>query len=185
MVAHPSTGLLFVGTVVHFVPGKKKENHMSRESAVTTNVPVVDESGWRQELDYLNRLLEGRPTEPEAKQQAKNELEKHDGVVNTIETEIAQVRALTASANSFLSPLDRKRLADRLEALEEQLREAHKLRERSIRKSGGAIKDCKEADKLRSRWLELKKRDRDIDAARSVGRGRPSELSIGMPKRWA
>jgi len=154
-----------------------------QESAVSTNSPIVDESNWKQELESLNQLLTGRLTEPEAKAYAKSELVKHDGVVHTIETEIAQAKAVAASATSFLSPVDRKRIADRLESLEFDLGQARRLRERSIRLCGGSIRDCKEADKLRPRWLELRKRTHDIEAARNIGRGKP-EMTLGMPKKW-
>jgi len=157
---------------------------MSQQEAVVS-APPVDESKWRQELEYLDRLLTDRPNHSEAKQYAKTELAKHDGIVNNIETEIAQARAVAASATSYLSALDLKRIADKIEALEFQLSNANKLREQSIRKNGASIKDCKEADKQRPRWLELKKRRRDIEAARDIGKGnREAELAVGVPRRW-
>ena len=161
-------------------------SHVSqqRESAVSPNVPTVDESKWRQELEYLNRLLTSRPNESEAKAYAKSELAKHDGIVNTIETEIAQARAVAASASSFLSALDSKRIADKIENLEFQLENARKVREQSIRKNGASIKDCKEADKQRSRWVALKQRERDVEKARNIGGKRGAELRVGMPREW-
>jgi hypothetical protein len=171
-----------------FVAGKKGEHNMSQqESAVIANTPTIDESNWRQELEQLDRLLTGRLTESEAKEYAKSELSKHDGVVNTIETEIAQARAVAASATatSYLSVGDRKRIADKIESLESQLDDARRLRERSIRLNGAGIKAAKECDKQRPRWLELRKRERDIEAARSIGRGKGEpEIAIGIPRRW-
>ena len=141
-----------------------------QELAVNTDTPIVDDLRWRQDLEYLNRLLDGRLTESQAQAYADTELVKHDGVVNAIETELAQVRALVASATTFLGVSDRKRIADKIELLEYQLTNARKLRERSIRLNGAAIRDGKEADKQRPRWLELKKRERAVEAARNIGR---------------
>jgi hypothetical protein len=162
-------------------------SHVSaqQEAEIIPSAPTVDESKWRQELEYLDRLLTGRLTEAEAKVYAKSELAKHERIVTIIETELSQARAVAAAATSYLSALDGKRIADKIEDLEFQLENARKLHQRSIRQNGAAIRDGKEADKHRPRWVELKKRERDIEAARSIGRNKHgSEIAIGMPRKW-
>jgi hypothetical protein len=148
------------------------------------NVAIVDESNWRQELEYLDTLLTGRFTESEAKEHAKNELVRHDSIIHTIETEIAQTSAAVASASSFIPPSTQKRIARKVDSLELQLANARKLRERSILQSGGAIRDCKEADKLRPRWLDLRKREQSIQAARNIGKNTERQLLVSMPRKW-
>jgi hypothetical protein len=159
----------------------KKESVVSTTSVV--EAPGVDESGWKQELEQLDRLLIGRLTEGEAKEYAETELAKHDGVVNTIETEIARGRAVLTST-SFLPRADRKRLEDRIESLEGDLANARKLREQSILKHGAGIRAAKDADKHRPRWQELRQRQQTIEAATGYARGRQPELNFSMPHRF-
>jgi hypothetical protein len=83
---------------------------MSQKSA-PANKPIVDESNWRQELQYLDTLLTSRFTEAEAKEHAKNELVKHDGIIHTIETELVQISAAIATASSFIPASEKRRIA--------------------------------------------------------------------------
>src|SRR5579864_4855763 len=154
---------------------------VSTEQEVTT--PTVDESRWKQELEQLDRLLTGRLTEAEAKEYAKSELARHDGVVHTIEGELARGRAVLTST-SFLPRADRKRLEDRIESLEADLATARKLREASILKCGSGIRAAKDADKHRPRWQELRQRQQIIEAATGFARGRQPELKLSMPHRF-
>jgi hypothetical protein len=131
----------------------------------TEQKPVKDESSWRQELEQLDRLLEGRATESEAKQYAKSELARHDAIVNTIETAIAETRAVEAAGSPYLSLTDRLRISRKMEALQYRLENAQKARERSIRLNGAGIKAAKDCDKQRPRWNELKKRRAAVEAA--------------------
>ena len=151
-----------------------------KEAVVTT---AVDESGWKQELEYLDRLLVGRLTEDEAKEYAKHELSKHDGVVHSIETELTRVREVLTST-SFLPRTERKRIEDRIESLESDVATARKRREQSILKCGAGIRAAKDADKLRPRWQELRKRQQAIESATNIARGRQSELRVSMPHRF-
>jgi len=158
---------------------------MSKKESVvnTTEAPAVDESRWKQELEQLDRLLTGRLTEAEAKEYAKSELAKHDGVVHTIEVELVRGRAVLTST-SFLPRADRKRLEDRIESLEGDLAIARKLREASILKCGSGIRAAKDADKHRPRWQELRQRQQTIEAATGFARGRQPELNFSMPHKF-
>lgn len=156
---------------------------MSEKESVVK--PVVDESTWKEELRYLDTLLTGRLTESEAKNYAKSEQAKHDGVVKAIEKQIAQARSvLSSDTTSFLPSADRKRIADRIESLEFELATAKKLREQSILKCGAGIRTAKETDKLRDRWQELCDRQRKIGSALNIARGRERELGVTIPRRW-
>jgi hypothetical protein len=156
---------------------------MSKRESVVENT-VVDESSWKQELEQLGRLLTGRLTEPEAKEWANSELTKHDGVVNTLEKQIAQAKDALAAGASFLPRADKLRLESRIESLESDLATARKQREQSILKCGSGIRGAKDADKLRPRWQELRKRQQAIEAATNIGRGREPELRVSMPHRF-
>lgn len=155
---------------------------MSKKESVVEN--VVDESSWKQELEQLDRLLVGRLTETEAKEYANNELAKHDGVVHTIEKQIAQAKDVFAEGSSFLSRGERQRLENRIESRQYDLSAARKKREQSINKCGAGIKAAKDADKLRSRWQELRRRQQGIDKARAVARGEEQEFRVSMPHRF-
>jgi hypothetical protein len=146
--------------------------------------PIVDESIWRQELEQLDRLLVGRLTEAEAKEYARTEQTKHDGVVRTIEVQIAQTKEVLTSSAPFLPRGDRQRLQDRIESLEYDLAAARKLSERSILKCGAGIKAGKEADKQRPRWAELRRRQQAIESAMNVARGREPELRVSVPHKF-
>ena len=154
---------------------------MSKNESVVEN--IVDESSWKQELEQLDTLLTGRLTEGEAKEYAKSELAKHDGVVHTIEADLARVRAVLAST-SFLPRTEKNRLEDRIESLEAELVSARKKREQSILKCGAGIRAAKEADKSRPRWQELRQRQQAIESARGIARGRQQDLRISMPRRF-
>jgi hypothetical protein len=154
---------------------------MSKKESV---VEIVDESSWKQELEQLDRLLTGRLTESEAKEYAGAQLAKHDGVVHIIEAQIAQAREVLTSATSFLPRSERKRIENRIESLESDLATARKQREQSILKCGAGIKAATDADKLRPRWQELRRRQQGIDKAREVARGREQELRVSMPHRF-
>jgi hypothetical protein len=160
---------------------------MSKKEAIVANVVenTVDESSWKQELQQLDRLLVGRLTEGEAKEYARAQLAKHDGVVQTIETQFEQARDVLASAK-FLLPRssERKRIEDGIESLESELVTARKQREQSILKCGSGIRAAKDADKLRPRWQELRKRQQAIDALTNFARGKQSELRVSMPQRF-
>jgi hypothetical protein len=154
---------------------------MSKKESV---VEIVDESSWKQELEQLDRLLTGRLTEGEAKEYASAQLAKHDGVVHTIETHVTQAREVLASATTFLPRSERKRIESRIESLEADLATAQKLREQSILKCGAGIRASKDADKLRPRWQELRKRQQAIETATAVARGKQSELRVSMAHRF-
>jgi len=148
------------------------------------NGPIVDESSWKQELEQLDRLLTGRLTEAEAKEYAKGELAKHDGVVHTIEKQIAQAKDVLAAGTSFLPRGERQRLENRIESLEVDLATARKSREQSVLKCGAGIRAAKDADKHRPRWQELRKRQQAIEVATAVARGRQPELRVSMPHKF-
>jgi len=157
---------------------------MSNTETVVNAEPVIDERGWRQELEQLDRLLSGRLTKAEAKEYAKAELARHDGIVHTIETQIAQAKA-ALNDTPFLSTPDRNHIAASIESLEDQLEDARRLREQSIRKNGAAIRDSKAIDELRPRWEQLRERERAIDAAKKAGSNREPELGISVARKWA
>jgi predicted ATPase len=154
----------------------------STEQVVTT--PIVDESSWKQELEQLDRLLTGRFTEAQAKEHAQSELARHDGIVNTIEKQIAQAKDALAAGASFLPRADKLRLESKIESLDYDLATARKQREGSIRKCGEGIRADQDADKLRPRWQELRKRQQAIEAATNIGRSREPELRVSMPHRF-
>lgn len=112
------------------------------------------------ELEYLNRLFSGRHTEAQAKQHAAAELAKHDGIVNSIETDLTKIRASLGTLHLGLG--DKRAVQRTIDRLEWELSEAHRVREKAIRLNGASIKDSKETDKLRPRWDELKKREQLI-----------------------
>jgi hypothetical protein len=155
---------------------------VSTQQEVTT--PIVDESSWKQELEQLDRLLTGRLTEAEAKDYAKNELAKHDGVVNTIEKQIAQVKDVLATGSVFVPRTEKLHLESRIESLESHLATARKQREQSILKCGAGIRAAKDADKLRPRWRELTKRQQVIENATKIARGREPELRVSFPHHF-
>ena len=155
---------------------------VSTEQVVTTQ--IVDESSWKQELEQLDRLLTGRLTESQAKEHAQSELARHDGIVNTIEKQIAQAKDVLAAGASFLQQGDKLRLESRIESLEYDLATARKQREGSILKCGSGIRADQDADKLRPRWEELRKRQRAIEAATNIGRGMGPELRVSIPHRF-
>ncbi len=155
---------------------------MSKKETVVDN--IVDESSWKQELVQLDRLLTGRLTEAQAKEHAQSELARHDGIVNTIEKQIAQAKDVLAAGTSFLPRGDKLRLESRIESLEYDLATARKQREQSILKCGSGIRAAKDADILRPRWQELRKRQQAIEAATNIGRGREPELRVSMPHRF-
>lgn len=142
---------------------------MSYESVLEK--PIVDESSWKQELEQLDRLLTGRLTEAEAKTYAESELLRHDGVVLSIEKQIAQAQQVLTEQGAFLSRTDRKGIENRVESLQYDLSIARKKREQSILKCGAGIKAAKDADKLRRRWQELRRKQQGIDKARDIARG--------------
>jgi G3E family GTPase len=154
---------------------------MSKKESV---VEIVDESSWKQELEQLDRLLTGRLTESEAKEYAGAQLAKHDGVVHIIEAQIAQAREVLTSATSFLPRSERKRIENRIESLESDLATVRKQREQSILKCGSGIRAAKDADNLRPRWQELRKRQQAIETATAVARGKQSELRVSMAHRF-
>jgi len=156
---------------------------MSQKNVVE-EIPIVDESNWRQELEYLDRLLTGRFTEAEGKEHARNELAKHDAIIHTIETELAQINTAIASASSFIPSSEKKRIARRIGFLELQLANARTLRERSILQCGAGIRAAKDADKLRPRWAELRKREQTIEAARSIGKHHERQLQVSVSRKW-
>jgi uncharacterized coiled-coil DUF342 family protein len=125
--------------------------------------PLPDETSWKQELEELNRSLNDSLTESEMKEYAASQLAKHDGVVNSIETEINRFRA--ALETQYLSQGDVKGIHQKIEGLEVELSEARRVRERSIRLNGAGITSAKEKDKKRPRWVELKKRAQVIHNA--------------------
>lgn len=145
---------------------------------------VVDESSWKQELESLDTLLTGRLTEAEAKDYAANELAKHDGVVSTIEKRIAHAQQVLTEQSAFVSRTEKKSIEDRIESLHHELSVARKKREQSILKCGAGIKAAKDADKFRSRWQDLRRRQQGIDKARDVVRGRDQELRVSVPHRF-
>jgi len=155
---------------------------VSTQQEITT--PIVDESSWKQELEQLDRLLTGRLTEPEAKEYANTELAKHDGVVHTIEKQIARAEQVLTEQSAFLPRTEKKSLENRIESLQWDLGVARKKREQSILKCGAGIKAAKDADKLRARWQQLRRRQQGLDEARGVARGRKRELSVSMPHRF-
>jgi hypothetical protein len=146
--------------------------------------PLVDESSWKQELEQLDRLLTGRLTEAEARGYAENELAKHDGVVHVIEKQIAQAQQVLSEQGAFLPRTDNRDIENRIESLQYDLSVARKKREQSINKCGAGIKAAKDADKLRPRWQELRRRQQGIDKARDIARGREQELRVSMPQRF-
>jgi hypothetical protein len=154
---------------------------MSKKESV---VEIVDESSWKQELEQLDRLLTGRLTESEAKEYAGAQLAKHDGVVHIIEKQIAHAQQVLTEQSAFLSRTDKKGIEDRIESLQYDLGVARKKREQSILKCGAGVKAAKDADKLRPRWQELRRRQQGIDKARDVARGREQELRVSMPHRF-
>jgi len=153
-----------------------------KESAV--EAAIVDGPGWKQELEQLDRLLIGRLTEAEAKQWSESELAKHDGVVHLIEQQIAQAQQVLADQGAFLSRTEKKSIENRIESLQYDLTIARKKREQSIQKCGAGIKAAKDADKLRPRWQELRKRQQAIEMATAVAHGRQSELRVSMAHRF-
>lgn len=154
----------------------------TKESAVEK--PIVDESSWKQELEQLDRLLTGRLTEGEAREYANSELAKHDEVVHFIEKQIAQAEQVLTEQSAFLSARDKKDVQNRIESLQYDLSIARKKREQSINKCGAGIKAAKDADKLRPRWQELRRRQQGIEKVRDITRGRDQELRVSMPHRF-
>lgn len=157
---------------------------LTQQEAVST--PITDESHWKQEFEELDRRFQGMPTEGEAKENARTDLKKHDGLVNAIETEIAQAQtALTSASAAFLAPTDKRDIQRKIESLDFQLERAKRLRERSIKINGGRIKDAKEWAPKRQRWLELKKRADEIDRAKNIARGKADQdITLSYPKKW-
>jgi hypothetical protein len=147
---------------------------------------VINESNWKMEFEELDRRFQGMPTEAEAKEIAKQELAKHDGVVKKLDNDLAQARAvLTGPSAAFLSSLDKLDIQKTIESLEYQLQQANNTRERSIRINGGRIRDVKEWAPKRKRWLELRKRAQDIDSAKNIARGKGGQdIAVGLPKKW-
>lgn len=150
----------------------------------TVEKPILDESSWRQELEQLDRLLTGRLTEAEARGYAETELAKHDGVVHIIEKQIAQAEQVLSEQGTFLPRTEKKDIENRIEALQYDLSVARKKREQSINKCGAGIKAAKDADKLRPRWQELRRRQQGIEKVRDIARGREQELRVSMPHRF-
>lgn len=160
-------------------------SHVSTQQE-RVSTPITDESNWKQEFEELDRRFQGMPTEAEAKENARTDLKKHDGIVNAIETELAQAQtALTSASAAFLAPTDKRDIQKKIESLDFQLEQAKRLRERSIRINGGRIKDAKEWAPERQRWLELTKRAHDIDRAKNIAGGRvDQDIPVSYPKRW-
>ena len=146
----------------------------------------INEANWKTEFEELDRRFEGMPTEAEAKERAQQELVKHNGFVRPIEAEIDRVQAtLESPSAAFISLRDKADIQRKIESLEYQLEQAKKARERSIRINGGMIRDAKEWEPKRKRWLELKKRTQEIESAKNIARGRGAQdIAVGLPKRW-
>jgi len=123
---------------------------------------------WQSELEYLNRLLNNSFPETQMKEAARNELAKHDSVVHTIETSLTQLRA--ALQTQFITRDDAAAIRQKVDVLSFELEEATRLRQRKIALNGSSIKAAREKDKLRPRWLELKKREADIRTATNLTR---------------
>jgi GrpB-like predicted nucleotidyltransferase (UPF0157 family) len=151
----------------------KERNTMSKSESVV-DPPIVDESSWRQELEYLDRLLTGRLNEVEAKTYADTELTKHNRLVQALEKELLQVEHVlsTAEQSAFLPRAEKKDMLSRVESLKYDLAEARKRREQSILKCGAGIKAAKDCDKLRSRWRELREREKLLRRARDISRNK-------------
>jgi hypothetical protein len=137
------------------------------------------------EFEELDRRFQGMLTKAEAKEFAKSELAKHDGVVKPIEARLDQARAvLTDPSAAFLSAGDKEDIKRRIESLEFQLEQAKKLREQSIVKCGGLIRSVKEWEPKRARWLELRKRSQDIERAKDLASGRVQDMNITHARKW-
>jgi hypothetical protein len=142
---------------------------MSHQKEVTQTA-TVDESNWRQELEYLDRILTDRPNEREEKEIVNSIIAEHDQIIRSIEEKIKQAKAALTDADLFISGGDKKQIQNKIEDLEYRLNEARGQRERSIRLGGGSIKTAASVDKQRGRWEELKKRRDTIERAQRVAK---------------
>src|SRR5215469_1787041 len=106
-------------------------------------------------------------------------MSRNESVVEqpTKESEIEKPIVDESSWKQELEQLDRLLTGRLTEA-------ARKQREQSILKCGAGIEAAKDADKLRPRWQELRKRQQAIDAAKDVARGKEQELRVSMPQRF-
>jgi hypothetical protein len=136
----------------------------AKHSAVAT--PTQDDSNWRQELEYLDRLLTGRLTEPEAKAHAKNVIAKHDKRIGDLEAQIKQKGETLEAAGNFISSFEKKRGKQDIETLKDRLIDARKLRDQESRRLEAGIESAKSADRQRTRWEQLKARDKAINKAK-------------------
>lgn len=123
---------------------------------------------WQAELEYLDRLLKNSFTETQMKEAARNELAKLDTAVHNIELSLTQLRA--ALETQYIRRDEAAAIRKKIEHLMFELGEAQRLRERKIALNGSGIKAAREKDKLRPRWLELKKREADIRTATNLTR---------------
>ena len=127
--------------------------------------PAVDNPYWRQELEDLDRYFP-RPTPKEAEQYADEELRKHDGIINQIETQLAQLK--TMMSEPYANQREKQTIARKIESVEADLADAQRRRQRSINLCGAAIRSSKECEPKRARWEELTKRRQRIDKLTST-----------------
>jgi len=142
----------------------------SLETAVKKAVEAArkatpEELNWRTELHELKMRFEGSGIRSvdETKANADSELGKHNGRVREIEDEIKALNKLLTTPylqGSQIAGIKRK-----IEKFEGMLAEAKQIRETQIRVWGGRVRDAKTWAPHRARYEELKKREREIDAA--------------------
>ncbi|MGA9308431.1 MAG: hypothetical protein WBW31_23755 [Candidatus Sulfotelmatobacter sp.] len=176
---------------------RKARESVDKVDAANRAMNPPDESvEWRNELDELTRRLSGYRT-PEAWRNYSVEQEQlHNGNVKKISDDIAHVKSLLKLEGLELckwrkagqEPPDliadsRGRtsgkqcgcdgclFAMQIARLEDQLTEAKRLQQKSIRTCGAAIKNAEALAKFVPRYNELLARARKIDDARKSIRG--------------
>lgn len=117
----------------------------------------------RMELEDLDRRLRGMPSTEQAEARLADLQETVDAEAKEIEAKIEECRKALKAPD--LTGLERSRVAQKTQELEEQFQEFRQRSDMKLRFASGLVQTCREWNPKRERYEELRKRAGEVEKA--------------------
>jgi hypothetical protein len=117
----------------------------------------------RMELEDLERRLSGLPTTEDAESRLADLQEAVEAQAREIDAKIKECRKALKTRD--LSGLEKTRVAQKTESLEEQLKEFRQRSDLKLRFAKGLVQTCRDWNPKRERYEELKERAAAVENA--------------------